>query len=110
MGAAVGARSLVGAAVGLRRPLIVGATVGAAVGARHEREVLGEPMTARESSTAKGNARFFAVEAGAEALLCVEEIEWTIVDVSDMVEEAETVLVLRERWRTNGTCSLLQVK
>ena len=59
---------------------------------------MGEPMTARESSTAKGNARFFAVEEGAGALFCVEEIEWTIVDVWDMVEEAEIVLVLRERW------------
>jgi len=38
-------------------------------------------MTARDSSTAKGNARFFAVEAGAGALFCVEEIEWTIVEV-----------------------------
>ena len=40
-------------------------------------------MTARDSSTAKGNARFFAVEAGAGALFCVEEIEWTIVEVSE---------------------------
>ena len=41
------------------------ASVGAAVGARHAAGDLGEPMTARDSSTAKGNARFFAVEAGA---------------------------------------------
>ena len=47
------------------------------------------PVTARDSSTAKGNARFFAVEAGAGALCCGEEIEWTIVDVCDMVEEAD---------------------
>ena len=60
-------------------------------------------MTARESSTAKGNARFFAVEAGAEALFCVEEIEWTIVEVSDAMVEFETVLVLRERWENTGT-------
>ena len=63
--------------------MVVGAqVVGAAVGARHAGEDLGAPpMTARESSTAKGNARFFAVEAGAGALFCVEEIEWTIVEV-----------------------------
>ena len=85
MGAAVGLRSaLVGTAVGLWRPEIVGATVGAAVGARHER-VDGAPMTARDSSTARGTARFFAVEAGAEGLFCGEEIDWMIVEVDAMV-------------------------
>ena len=78
VGTAVGASSEVGTAVGLRRPLMVGA----AVGARQDGEDLGAPMTARESSTAKGNARFFAVLAGAGADFCaVEEIEWTIVEV-----------------------------
>ena len=68
-------------------------------------------MTARESSTAKGNARFFAVEAGAGALFCVEEIEWTIVDVSDAMAEVEIVVVLRERWENKWHWSLrLQVK
>ena len=67
--------------------MVVGAqVVGAAVGARQDGEDFGAPITAIESSTAKGNARFFAVEAGAEALFCVEEIEWTIVDVDAMVE------------------------
>jgi len=42
-------------------------------------------MTARESSTARGTARFFAVEAGADALFCGEEIDWTIVEVDAMV-------------------------
>ena len=42
-------------------------------------------MTARESSTAIGTARFFAVEAGADALFCGEEIDWTIVEVDAMV-------------------------
>ena len=92
--------------MGLRRPLIVGASVGAAVGARHAAGDLGEPMTARDSSTAKGNARFFAVEAGAGALFCVEEIEWTIVDVSDAMAEVEIVVVLRERWENKWHCSL----
>ncbi len=63
---------------------------------------MGAPITARESRTARGTARFFAVEAGAEALFCGEEIEWTIVDVCDMVEEAEIALVLRERWETKA--------
>ena len=89
----------------MRRPLIVGATVGAAFGARHAAGALGEPMTARESSTAKGTARFLAVEAGAEALFCGEEIEWTIVDVCDMVEEGEIALVLRERWENKCTAA-----
>ena len=66
---------------------------------------MGEPIRARESSTAKGNARFFAVEAGAEALLCVEEIEWTIVDVWDMVEAAEIALVIRERCENKFTAA-----
>ena len=69
-----------GAAVGLRRPLIVGATVGAAVGARHAGEDLGMPMTARESSTARGTARFFVLAPG-DATLFDESIEWTIVEV-----------------------------
>ena len=60
-------------------------------------------MTARESSTAKGTARFLAVEAGAEALFCGEEIEWTIVDVSDAMAEVEIVVVLRERWENKVT-------
>jgi len=68
---------------------------------------LGEPITASESSTAKGTARFFAVEAGAGALFCVEEIEWTIVEVWDMVAMGEIVLVLRERWENKWHCSLL---
>jgi hypothetical protein len=59
-------------------------------------------MTARESSTAKGNARFFAGLAGAAALVFDEEIEWTIVEVWDMVAMGEIVLVLRERWRTKS--------
>jgi hypothetical protein len=59
-------------------------------------------MTASESRTAKGNARFFAVEAGADALFCGEEIEWTVVDVCDMVEAAEIVLVLSERWENKA--------
>ena len=83
--------------------MIVGASVGAAVGARHAAGDLGEPMTARDSSTAKGNARFFAVEAGAGALFCVEEIEWTIVEVWDMVAMGEILLVLRERWENKVT-------
>ena len=74
-------RSRIGAAVGLRRPLIVGASVDAVVGARQDGEDLGPPMTARESSTARGTARFFAVEAGADAPFCGEEIDWTIVEV-----------------------------
>ena len=79
--------------------MVVGAkVVGAAVGARHAGEDLGAPMTARDSSTARGTARFFAVEAGAGALFCVEEIEWTIVEVWDMVAMGEILLVLRERW------------
>ena len=63
------------------RSLNVGASVGAAVGARHAAGDLGEPITARESSTAKGNARFFLVLGGAAAALFDESIEWTIVDV-----------------------------
>ena len=42
---------------------------------------------------------------GAAALVFDEEIEWTIVEVCDMVEEAEIVLVLRERWESNGTAA-----
>ena len=86
--------------------MVVGANVvGAAVGAKHAGEDLGAPITASESSTARGTARFFAVEAGAAALVFDEEIEWTIVDVWDMVEEAEIVLVLRERWENKWHCS-----
>ena len=94
-------RSLVGAAVGLRRPLIVGTRVGAAVGARQDGEDL--PITARESSTASGTARFFAVVAGAEALFCGEAIDWTIVEVSDAMLEVRPFLVLRERWEHKVT-------
>jgi len=88
VGAAVGVRSLqVGTAVGLWR-LVVGAKVGAAVGARHAGEDLGA-ITARESSTAKGNARFFEVLAGpGDAALCGVE-EWTIVEVRDAILEGE---------------------
>ena len=106
MGAAVGARSLVvGAAVGLRRPLIVGAEVGAAVGARHAGEDLGAPITAMLRSRARGTARlrFFEVLGGAAAHVFDEEIEWTIVEVCDMVAMGEIVLVLRERCWDNGT-------
>ena len=101
LGTAVGLRSAVGAAVGLWR-LIVGANVGAAVGARHDEREDGA-MTARESSTARGTARFFAVEAGAEALFCGEAIEWTIVEVSDAMAEGGDRLVLRERRENTGT-------
>ena len=63
--------------------MVVGTQViGAAVGARHAGEDLGAPMTARESSTAKGTARFFAVLRGSPALFCgAELIEWTTVEV-----------------------------
>ena len=106
MGAVVGLRSLVvGAAVGLRRPLIVGASVGAAVGARQDGEDLGAPITAMLRSRARGTARFFAVEAGAEAVFCGEEIDWTIVDVCDMVEEAEIAWFGASAGRTNGTAA-----
>ena len=81
-------RSRIGAAVGLRRPLIVGAMVGAAVGARQDGEDLGTPIKARESSTAKGKARFFAVLRGSPALFCgVELIEWTTIEVCVMVDD-----------------------
>ena len=70
--------------------MVVGANVvGAAVGARHEeREDLGTPMTARDKSTARGKARFFAVLRGSPALFCgVELIEWTTVEVCVMVDD-----------------------
>ena len=69
--------------------MVVGAQeVGAAVGARHAGEDLGTPMTASESSTAKGKARFFAVLRGSPALFCgVELIEWTTVEVCVMVDD-----------------------
>ena len=45
-------------------------------------------MTARESSTASGKARFFAVLRGSPALFCgVELIEWTTVEVCVMVDD-----------------------
>ena len=75
------------------------------MGARHAGEDLGTPITARESRTARGNAneRFFAGLAGAAALVFDEEIEWTIVDVSDAMAEVEIVVVLRERWENKVT-------
>ena len=110
MGAAVGLRSaLVGTAVGLWRPEIVGATVGAAVGARHERED-GAPITARDSSTAKGKARFFAVLRGSPALFCgVELIEWTTVEVCVMVDDRRVCAKREHRHGLHCTHSM-QVK
>ena len=80
--------------------MVVGANVvGAAVGARHEeREDLGTPMTARDKSTARGKARFFAVLRGSPALFCgVELIEWTTVEVCVMVDDRR-VCAEREHW------------
>ncbi len=52
---------------------------------RRRAEPITAPASARPWACApKGNARFFAVEAGAAALVFDEEIEWTIVEVSDM--------------------------
>ena len=67
-------------------------------------------MTARDSSTAKGNARFFAVEAGAEALFWGEETEWTIVEVSHAMAEVEIVLILRERWENKVTAAASEAR
>ena len=65
-------------------------------------------MTARESSTASGNARFFEVLAGDAALACEE---WTIVEVWDAIFEIWLMIDvegLHERWENKGT--RLQVK
>ena len=110
MGAAVGARPLVGAAVGLWRPLIVGANVGAVVGARHAGEALGKRMTARDKSTAKGRARFFAVLRGSPALFCgAELIEWTTVEVCVMVDDRRVCAKREHRHGLHCTHSM-QVK
>ena len=73
-------------------------------GAQNERS----PLSTNRSELAALAINLACDKAGAEALLCVEEIEWTIVDVSDMVEEAEIALVLRERWESKWHCSLRQ--
>ena len=64
---------------------------------------MGAPITAMLRSSARGTARFFAGLAGAAALVFDEEIEWTIVDVSDAMAEVEIVVVLRERWENKVT-------
>ena len=55
-------------------------------------------MTARDNSTAKGTARFFAVLRGSPALFCgVGLIDWTTVEVCVMVDDRR-VLAKREHW------------
>ena len=95
VGTAVGARPEVGTPVGLSS-VVVGTAVGL-------HSAVGTAVGLASIVGGNANERFFAGLAGAAALVFDEEIEWTIVEVCDMVEEAEIVLVLRERWENKGT-------
>ena len=65
-----------------------------------------ERRATRAANRGTVTVRFFEVLAAGDLARFGEAIEWTIVDVCDMVEAAEIVLVLRERWEYTGTASL----
>ena len=69
--------------------------------ARRERRATRRRAEPRARGTAR--LRFFEVLAAGDAALFVEEMEWTIVEVCDVILRWRPLLVLRERWENKVT-------